>query len=92
VQSASSKITLSAAAEQAVAADRFAREIVAILALSYAARSRQLNGKAFGRPMPCQLVYFLHDIILISTLGEHIAMEYVRSFVYNSAQASHYLR
>jgi hypothetical protein len=25
--------------------DRFAREIVAILALSYAARSRQLNGK-----------------------------------------------
>src|SRR5262249_3591326 len=32
-----------AAAQQRVAADRFAREIVAILKSSYAARSRQLN-------------------------------------------------
>jgi hypothetical protein len=43
------------AAEQAHAADRFAREIVRILAV-YAARSRRLMGKALGRSIsavPC---------------------------------------
>ena len=37
-----------AAAEQAHAADRFACEIVGILALLYAARSRRLMGRALG--------------------------------------------
>jgi hypothetical protein len=36
------------AAEQAVAADRFAREIGAILVRSDTARLRQLNGRALG--------------------------------------------
>jgi hypothetical protein len=36
------------AAQQAVVADRFAREIGAILELSSTARSRQLNGNALG--------------------------------------------
>src|SRR5262249_32934809 len=37
------------AAQQAVPADRFAREIVAILKSSHAARSRRLNGRPVGR-------------------------------------------
>ena len=39
---------LDRSAEHAHAADRFAREIVGILALSYAARSRRLMGRPFG--------------------------------------------
>jgi len=39
----------SATAEQGVAVDRFAREIVGFLKSSDAARSRQLNAKPFGR-------------------------------------------
>ena len=38
----------SRAAEHGIAADRFAREIVAFLTRSYAARSRQLNANPFG--------------------------------------------
>jgi len=38
----------SSVAQHAHAADRFAREIVGILALSYAARSRRLMGRPFG--------------------------------------------
>ncbi len=41
---------LDRSAEHAHAADRFAREIVGILALSYAARSRRLMGRPLGRP------------------------------------------
>jgi hypothetical protein len=36
------------ATQQAVAADRFAREIIGILEDTSAARSRQLNGRPFG--------------------------------------------
>jgi hypothetical protein len=39
-------------AEHAHAADRFAREIVAISARSDAARSRRLMGNPLGRPLP----------------------------------------
>jgi len=35
-------------AEHGIAADRFAREIVRFLKLSYAAHSQQLNAKPFG--------------------------------------------
>ena len=39
-------------AEQAIAADRFARKIVGILK-AFQERSRHLNGKALGRFVPC---------------------------------------
>jgi hypothetical protein len=42
---------LTPAAEHAVPADRYAREIVPFLTLSYAARSRQLNGNPLGRSL-----------------------------------------
>ena len=42
-------LSRTAAAEHAHPADRCAREIIAILALSYAARLRQLMRNPFGR-------------------------------------------
>jgi len=60
---------------------------------SCAARSRRLNTKPFGRPMPSILHIARYNIIFVNISGdEHFAMDYVRSFVYNIAQASHYFR
>jgi hypothetical protein len=49
-------------ANPALQPDRFAREIVGILALSCAARSRRLNAKPFGGLSPIvRLTIFSHD-------------------------------
>ena len=44
--------------QSGIAVDRFAREIVAILALSDAARSRQLNAKPLGGSQPYSCLVF----------------------------------
>jgi hypothetical protein len=46
-------LDFSIAAEQAVAVDRFAREIGAFLKSSHSARSRQLNGRRWATAHQC---------------------------------------